>query len=192
MKVANKRVIAKRKKMMFREWMTLLHHGGFEKLFQFEELSKPLFFGNKVVPDDLNELSFGQIVKLQGIKEVGEMFFVPPQVILGVSVDVVMVTDAVDVVRFSSWVAREMKRINNLFASTNRKPTEHEKKAGIDLLNFGIFGTVDYYAQRMGITDHEEVMDVPWIRVYKCLQIDSEKAKYEQRLKKVYEEERRK
>ena len=176
---------------MFREWMTLLHHGGFEELFQFDELSKPLFFGNKGVPDDLNELNFGQIVKLQGIKDVGEMFLIPPQVVLGVSVDVVMGTDAVDVVRFASWVAREMKRINNLFASTNRSPTDREKKAGIDLLSFGIFGTVDYYAQRMGITDHEEVMSAPWIRVYKCLQIDSEKAKYEQRLRKVYEEEQR-
>lgn len=189
--MVRKRVIAKRKKMVFREWITLLHHGGFEKGFQFEGLSKPLSFGNKAVPDDLNELNFGQLVKLQGIKEIGEMFLVPPQVILGLSVDVVMGTDAVDVVRFASWVAREMKRINSLFASTNRKPTDREKQAGIDLLSFGIFGTVDYYAQRMGITDHEEVMDVPWIRVYKCLQIDSEKAKYEQRLKKVYEEEQR-
>lgn len=40
-----------------------------------------------------------------------------------------------------------------------------------------------------GIKDHEEVMSVPWMRVYKCLQIDSEKAKYELRLRKVYESE---
>ena len=42
----------------------------------------------------------------------------------------------------------------------------------------------------MGIDDHEKVMEVPWMRIYKCLQIDSEKHKYELRLRKVYERER--
>ena len=117
------------------------------------------------------------------------MFIVPLRVIMGMSTDEVMQSSATEVVRFAAWAAREMERINKLFASTNRKPTDKERKAGIESLKFGIFGTVDYYAQRMGIKDHEEVMSVPWMRIYKCLQIDSEKAKYELRLRKVYESE---
>lgn len=185
------RISTKCQKTKFCEWCRLLRHGTFEKSFQFERLSKPKFVGDNVVPSDLNELTFGQIVKLQEIQKMEEMFIAPPQVIFGMSIDEVMNADAAEVVRFAAWVAREMVKINKLFASTNRKPTEKERKAGIESLKFGIFGTVDYFALRMGIRDHEEVMSVPWIRVYKCLQIDSEKAKYEQRLRKVYEDEQR-
>jgi len=45
----------------------------------------------------------------------------------------------------------------------------------VDKLSFGLFGLVDYYATRMGITDHEQVESVPWVRVYKCLDMDAEK-----------------
>lgn len=182
-------VLTKRKMMSFEEWFKLLYHGYFEQPFQFEQLSKPRYVGDKIVPNDLNDLTFGQVVELQGIQEVNSMFIVPLRVILGMSTDEVMQSSATEVVRFAAWAAREMERINKLFASTNRKPTDKERKAGIESLRFGIFGTVDYYAQRMGIKDHEEVMSVPWMRVYKCLQIDSEKAKYELRLRKVYESE---
>ena len=185
------RVSTKCQNMKFSEWCMLLRYGTFEKSFQFERLGKPMFVGDKAIMSDLNELTFGQIVKLQEIQKMNEIFIVPPQVILDMSVDEVMNTSATEVVRFAAWVAREMVRINKLFASTNRKPTEKERRAGIERLTFGTFGTVDYYAQRMGIKDHEEVMSVPWMRVYKCLQIDSEKAKYEQRLRKLYEDEQR-
>lgn len=185
------KVSTKCQKRKFCEWLRLLRHGTFEKSFQFERLSKPMFVSGKVVPDDLNELTFGQIVKLQEIQKMEDMFFTPLKVIFGMSIDEVMNAEATEVVRFAAWVAREMVRINKLFASTNRKPTEKERRAGVENLKFGIFGTVDYYAQRMGISDHEEVMSVPWIRVYKCLQIDSEKAKYELRLRKVFENEQR-
>lgn len=184
-------VLTKCQKMKFGEWCELLKYGRFEKSFQFERLSKPMFVGQRAVPSDLNELTFGQIVRLQEIRKIDEMFTLPLQVIFEMRVDDVMDEDATEVVRFAAWVAREMVRINKLFASTNRKPTEQERKAGIENLKFGIFGTVDYFAQRMGIVDHEDVMSVPWIRIYKCLQIDSEKIKYEQRLRKVYENEQR-
>lgn len=185
------RVSTKCQRMKFCDWFRLLGHGTFEKPFQFEQLSRPEFVGDRIVPSDLNELTFGQIVRLQEIQKMEEMFIAPPQVIFGMSNDEVMNTDATEVVRFAAWVAREMVRINKLFTSTNRKPTEREQKAGIESLKFGIFGTVDYFALRMGISDHEKVMSVPWIRVYKCLQIDSEKVKYELRLRKVYENEQR-
>ncbi len=185
------RVSTKRKQMMFGEWLRLTKHGSFEKSLQMESMTRPVFVGKKAVPSDLNELSFGQIIQMQGISDERMMFFVPARVILEMSEKDVMKAKAVDVVRFSVWVAKEMKRINKLFESTIRKPTEREKRAGIELLKFGVFGMVDWYALRMGLTDHEEVMSVPWMRVYKCLQMDSEKAKYQQRLRKIYEDEQR-
>lgn len=175
---------------MFGEWYRLMIHGRFEKPLQMELLTRPEFVGTRKVPSDLNLLSFGQIIQLQEITDVERMFFVPACVVLGMSESEVLKSDAVEIVRFSAWVAKEMRRINKLFESTNRKPTRQEVEAGIEGLKFGIFGTVDWYALRMGIDDHEKVMEVPWMRIYKCLQIDSEKHKYELRLRKVYERER--
>ena len=37
----------------------------------------------------------------------------------------------------------------------------------------------------MGITDHEEVERVPWIRVYKCLDMDAERTRFERRLRNI-------
>ena len=184
------KVSTKRKKMLFGEWYRLLLHGSFEKQLQLELLTRPDFVGIRVVPTDLNLLSFGQIIQLQEIADIEKMFIIPAQVILGMDESEVMKSDAVEIVRFSAWVAKEMGRINKLFSSTNRRPTRQELEAGIEGLKFGIFGTVDWYALRMGIEDHEKVMEVPWMRVFKCLQIDSEKHKYELRLRKVYERER--
>jgi hypothetical protein len=89
------------------------------------------------------------------------------------------------VIGFVSWVSKELERINKLFESTNIPPTAEEKQAGVESLKFGMFGVLDYYALRMGITDHEEVEKVKWIRIYKCLDMDAKKARYEKRLRTI-------
>ena len=47
-------VLTKRKRMSFEEWFKLLYHGYFEQPFQFEQLSKPGYVSDKIVPNDLN------------------------------------------------------------------------------------------------------------------------------------------
>ena len=84
-----------------------------------------------------------------------------------------------------------MQRINALFDSVKGKPTKEEEKAGIDKLKFGVFGLIDWYALRMGITDHEEVTKVPWGRGYKCLEMDNKRHEFDKRLAKIYEDEHR-
>lgn len=103
----------------------------------------------------------------------------------------VLRADATEILGFVYWVAKEVKRINKLFASTNVPPTPEERQAGVDRLNFGFFGLVDYYAQRMGISNHEEVECVPWIRVYKCLDMDAKRVMFERRLRNVLNKKRR-
>ena len=70
--------------------------------------------------------------------------------------------------------------------------TSEQMRAGIDRLNFGVFGLIDWYARRMGITDHDEVLKVPVLRVYQCLKMDKEQQEYENRLAKVIRGERKK
>ena len=115
------------------------------------------------------------------------MILVPCRVLLGLDERKVMRSEAYDVLAFVFWAAREVERINKLFASTNVPPTPEEKQAGADKMNFGMFGLIDYYAQRMGITDHEAVEYVPWVRVYKCLDMDAQRIRMDRRLRKVLE-----
>jgi hypothetical protein len=99
---------------------------------------------------------------------------------------------AVDVVRFVGWVLAEVEKINKLFESTNTKPTEQERKAGIEQLKFGLFGMLDWYAQRMRITDHEKVAkETPWLRIYKCLDMDAKKLLFNRKLQEVQADEYR-
>ena len=66
------------------------------------------------------------------------------RVLLGMSACEVMKADASEVIGFCFWVAKEVKRINKLFASTSVPPTPEEKQAGAESLNFGPFGQLDY------------------------------------------------
>ena len=74
---------------------------------------------------------------------------------------------------FGYWILAELERISKLFERIKSIPTDEELQAGIESLNFGFFGTLDWYCKRMGITDHSDAEKVPWIRLYKCMEIDS-------------------
>ena len=50
--------------------------------------------------------------------------------------------------------------------------TPIQKKAGYGDLRFGAFGIIHRYAQMMGISNHDDVEDVPWIRIYKCFDME--------------------
>lgn len=92
-------------------------------------------------------------------------------------------------VRFVGWVSGEVERINKIFESTNTKPTAREKKAGIEQLNFGLFGMLDWYAKRMGIQDHDQVLSTPWLRIYKCIDMDNKRNQYERRYQEIMNDE---
>ena len=40
-------------------------------------------------------------------------------------------------------------------------------------------------ARRMGIKDHDEVLGVPWMRLYKCMEMDGLQREYERRLGEI-------
>lgn len=96
-----------------------------------------------------------------------------------------------DVWGFCNFAIMETDRINKLFSSVHIEYTEQEKKAGIDKLQFGTFGILDWYARRMGIVDQNQVNNEKWVRIYQCMKNDTEEAAYNRRLQKVYEQEAR-
>jgi len=155
----------------------------FDELFM--QLVRPDMVFGKKVPQDLNDLTFGELLRLQEITD-NTLFTLPAKVLLKVSEERVMEEEAIKVLSFSSFVVQELKRIGQVFASTNVPPTPEEIKAGVDKLDFGPFGLIDYYAKRMGIQDHDKVLRFPWVRVYKCLEMDAKKNVYERNLREIY------
>lgn len=155
---------------------------------EIEALPKPRFIDNKKVPDDLNDITFGQFIRLQSICEPMELIFIPCRELFNMTDQEILKCKASDILGFSIWVVKEIAKIGKMFASTEIKPTKEELMAGVDHLQFGIFGLIDYYATRMGITDHEQVEFVPWVRVYKCIDIDSKRAAYQRRLQRILSE----
>lgn len=153
---------------------------------KLSRLQRPSSVCGVRVPQDLNNLTIGEIMELQGITTETDAITVPCRVVLGLAEREVMNEDAEKVFGFVMWVVKEMERINKLFERTRVPPTKEEKEAGVDRLNFGPFGILDWYARRMGITDHEYAGFTPWPRVYKCLEMDAQHTLYERRLRNVY------
>lgn len=147
------------------------------------KLKKPVLLGGKETPADLNGLTMGQLMLLQAIETESDLLTQTPRIIMDVAPEEL---EADKVIGFVMWVSEQVKGISKLFSAIKTKHSSEEIEAGIDRLDFGMFGLVDWYAKRMGITDHEEVERVPWVRVYKCMQMDNEVTNYEKRLRDIY------
>jgi len=155
------------------------------------DFSRPAFVGSVPTPENLNQLTIGQLIDLSSLGDTNESLYSIVTTILGMKREDIDKARAADVVRFVGWVSGEVKKINKIFESTNVKPTALEKKAGVEQLKFGLFGMLDWYAVRMGISDHDQVLKTPWLRIYKCLDIDNKRTQYEKRLQKLAAEETR-
>lgn len=153
---------------------------------KISRLERPLSVGGKEVPETLNKLTIGDLFELQNIQTDEDLITVPCKVILGIDEDRVMKLDATEVFGFVMWVSKEVEKINKLFERTRIPPTKEEKQAGVEELNFGGFGILDWYCSRMGLCDHDLAAHTPWMRVYKCLDMDAKRSMYERRLREVY------
>lgn len=160
--------------------------------FKVGKYARPRFVGRHEVPENLNGLTIGQLIDLSNVGDSNESLYSIVEIVMGMSRKEVEEARAVDVVMLVGWVSGEVEKINKLFeqADTN-KPTKTEKKAGIDTLKFGLFGMLDWYAVRMGIQDHDTVLHTPWLRIYKCMDIDNKRRAYEIRFQKVQANEMR-
>lgn len=176
-------------RMKLKEWLVLAKHGRFVDEVDVKNMPRPSRVGKNEVPQDLNGLTLGQLLQLQEMSNERDTFFVPCRVLFGMTDEEVAECKALEVVCLSSWVAREVERIGKLFEKCHNEPRPQEVKAGVHKLNFGIFGMIDWFARRMGIADHGEVEKVPWVRVYKCMEMDAETEAYNRRLNEVYRQE---
>lgn len=170
----------------FKHWFVCARLAG----WKLQEFTRPSFVGQHEVPEDLNHLTIGQLMQLGMLTDDGIIYGVC-KIVLSMEEDEVDKARAIDVVRFAGWTMSEAKRINKLFESTNVRPTNQQVRAGINKLQFGLFGILDWYALRMGYQDHEKVADVPWLNIYKCMDMDAKKILYERKLQEVINNDNR-
>lgn len=158
-----------------------------ELLKQLKSAKRPAFILGKEVPANLNTITYGQLDDFSRIDQDNEdpaakVF----AILIGITPEQVYKLNVFDVFGVINFVRAELERINKLFSSIKVTHTPEEIAAGVEDLNFGTFGVIDWYAKRMGITNQDEVYSVAWIRIYTCMKNDNEKVEYEQRLNKQY------
>ena len=157
-----------------------------EQYEAMKHLSRPASVCGKETPENLNLISYGQLDDLHDAPEGVEAIVNCCKVILGADEESVMQERADRILAFVSFCNKEVERINSLFATIRPDFDPEEKMAGIDKLKFGSFGVLDWYSRRMGIVDQDEVRDIPWVRIWRCMKNDNETYKYEKRLRAVY------
>ena len=150
-------------------------------------LAKPQFIGTLTVPDNLNLITYGQLLDLQRISTERDLFFLPAKILIDINETDLLEADYKVVIGFVNFVLSELTRIGNLFASCHMEPTPEERQAGCEELNSGAFGVIDWYARRMNIQDHDDVLKLGWLRIYNAMKLDKETAEYQRRLQKIYQ-----
>lgn len=155
-------------------------------LNQLWKAEKPQYLLGHKVPENFNTITYGQLDDLSRAKDCDDPVARCLEVIMGLSMAQINSLNVWDVFGFASFCLKELERINKLFHSIKQNHTSEEIAAGIEDLNFGTFGVVDWYAKRMGITNQDEVYQVAWIRIFTCMKNDNLQNEYERRLRDQY------
>lgn len=173
------------KRMRFKTYKILHNLGTITKESedQLKEAPRPDTLCGKAMPKTLNSLTMGQLVDILSVKDGDGVKVI--EIITGLQPKDLDREAAESVVGFVNFIQSELKRISRMFKDLKPHYTPEERQAGIEDLDFGIFGTIDWYAKRMGITNHDDVLLVPWLHIYQCSSIDKENHEYQQRYMKV-------
>ena len=133
-----------------------------------EKSPKPTTLCGRYMPKDLDNMTMGTLVKVMNDRDDIKML----NAIYNVSQSELQTEWAQNVIGAVRWTAEQLERITELFKSLERDYTTEEILAGLDKRKGDIFATIDWYAKRMNITDHDRVLKTPWIIIWKCAMLD--------------------
>lgn len=173
----------------FAMFVSLMPYMTQETISRLVLIPPPKTFHKKPIDDTLQLVTFGTLVKLQKAptNDYLQTCCKLVEILTDTPADIVASSQAYAVLGVVNMISSEMERIGKLFQSIKADLSADEISAGADRLEFGTFGLVDWYAKRMGITDHEEVFATPWARIYQCMKIDHENNEFEKRYRKIIE-----
>lgn len=159
-----------------------------DTLKRIQEAKRPANINGKETPVSLMHITYGQLTELSEQVKTDEQFLTKPlEVLMEFTHEDALHVPLHEAAGLSNWTYEQLAKIGELWQKCRVEPTPEEKAAGCDKMNFGTFGLIDWYARRMGITDHDEVLKVTWTRIYKCMQMEVEQTRFQRRLQKVYE-----
>lgn len=176
--------------MPFAHFVMLMPYMTSDTIKSLVLIPPPKKFYKRDVPDSLQMVTFGMLTQLQNAPKDNDYLrtcCALVSALTGVDERIVASRRAYDVLGIVNMIQSEMERIGKLFQSLQTDHTSDEQAAGIERLEFGTFGIVDWYAKRMGIIDHEEVFNTPWARIFQCMKIDHEQGEFEKRYRKILE-----
>lgn len=156
-----------------------------DQIEAFKKVACPARIGGRSVPQSLDDISLGSLFDLETIGAEKGVFAAIGHVFLGMTEEQALKAPALEMLGLRNMVLREQERIAGMFSSLAREHTAAEYLAGVEALDFGLFGLVDWYARRMGITNHDEALRTPWIRVWQCRKNDIEEMEYRRRLQQA-------
>lgn len=173
----------------YKEFLNLHHLCSEEVRKEDEEIlnkqPRPGYLCGERVPENLNLLTYGQLDDMRNITDRKDVAYQLSYIIFGKTLNL-LDEDVNKVFGFVNFCASEVKRINDLFSTLKYEYTPEERQAGAESLNFGSFGVLDWYAKRMGITNQNDVRDVAWVRIFRCMKNDHAQQEFERRLQEVY------
>ena len=156
-----------------------------DQINALKEIACPARVGRVAAPQDLNDITLGQLIQLDTKAAEKGVFVAIAEVLLDKDETWAMRAPAFEMLGLRNMVVAEQDRIAGLFASLTRDHTAAEIMAGIEQLNFGMFGLADWYARRMGISDHDDAFNTPWLRIWQCRKNDIEEADYRERYQRI-------
>lgn len=130
-----------------------------------EHSEKPRRLCGRYIPSDLMHLRMGTLTEVMMCKEEIKML----TTIYNVTESELQAEWAQNVIGAIKWTIEQLESITASFSQLE-SGIETEKKGDI-------FETIDWYALRMGITNHDDVWKVPCLVVWKCAEKDQEKWK---------------
>lgn len=148
---------------------------------ELQQYPTPKEYKGKVVPENLNSLTFEELIAVSDTTTSEEFFVRFNLVLFGLTADKVRRAPFAPQMGIANMVSRELKRILGLWQSASGEPDANDIIAGVENLQFGWFGIADWYAQRMGITNHDEVFSTPWIRIWQCMYNDHQTQEFQKR-----------
>lgn len=130
-----------------------------------EHSEKPRRLCGRYMPSDLMHLRMGTLTEVMMCKNEIKML----TTIYNVTESELQTEWAQNVIGAIKWTIEQLESITASFSQLE-SDIETEKKGDI-------FETIDWYALRMGITNHDDVWKVPCLVVWKCAEKDQEKWK---------------
>lgn len=130
-----------------------------------------------------NDLTFGQLCALQGMKTGGDVLTKAPFIVLEyIDKKKFFKQPVLNAFSFISNMNKELERIGNAFKSIEYKPSKEEIKAGINDIKGSMHDIASWYAKEFHITDVRTVYDLSWTLIWSEMRISNKNAELRRRM----------